>query len=227
LQSIYPEYRWNFTENYPRDKLPWGYWNHPSNHKEFITRLAKKLNIQHLDEWYAISVDQVRKHGGSSMLAQHRGSLIGVLRKVYPDHPWQRWTYYGPHQVVLHKGVSKSQLTLYKLVQSTFGAAYVILNFKHPDLMHRKTNHRVEYDIFVPHLSMAFEYQGEQHYKDIPLRLMAGLSEIQKQRDIHKEQVSTVNGITLIAIPYWWDKSKESLITTILQIRPDVRYSIP
>jgi hypothetical protein len=73
--------------------------------------------------------------------------------------------------------------------------------------------------IIIPSLSLAFEYQGEPHYYDIPIYMS---SRKKKTLDHQKKQISKDFGLTLIPVPFWWDKRQESLISTIRQIRPDV-----
>ena len=74
-------------------------------------------------------------------------------------------------------------------------------------------------DIFLPNEKLAFEYQGEHHYHD--LYSMGSLWQ-QIQRDKEKKEICKQNGITLIEIPYWWDKQLSSLIATIHQQRKDL-----
>jgi hypothetical protein len=72
--------------------------------------------------------------------------------------------------------------------------------------------------IFLPQLSLAFEYQGEHHYFTNYL----GSSEIRQRRDQAKIKFASQLGITLISIPFWWDRSSNSLISTIQYYRPDI-----
>ena len=74
-------------------------------------------------------------------------------------------------------------------------------------------------DIFLPNEQLAFEYQGEQHYHD---KYSIGSRWQQRQRDKEKKEICFENGITLIEIPYWWDKQLSSLIATIHQQRKDL-----
>ncbi len=46
-----------------------------------------------------------------------------------------------------------------------------------------------------------------------------------QERDKQKMQSCLKTGITMIAVPYWWDGSLSSLATTIHYMRPDI--SIP
>lgn len=83
----------------------------------------------------------------------------------------------------------------------------------------------MELDIFIPRLSLAFEYQGEQHYH----QALLGVNDPahRKRLDLEKLLACERLGITLIEIPYWWDRSVESLQMTIKRIRPDLDQSRP
>ena len=78
----------------------------------------------------------------------------------------------------------------------------------------------MELDIFLPTENLAFEYQGEQHYYNLYFMRTDWLQ--QKQRDKQKKEACNENGITLIEIPYWWDRTKDSLMATVKKHRPDL-----
>lgn len=48
-----------------------------------------------------------------------------------------------------------------------------------------------------------------------------------KKRDLHKSALLQEKGITLIEIPYWWNRSYESLLATIHKQRPDLFTEVP
>jgi hypothetical protein len=73
--------------------------------------------------------------------------------------------------------------------------------------------------IFIPELSLAFEYNGESHYTSIPMYL--DLS-VRQQKDQQKKIISREVGITLIEVPFWWQRNEASLIATLRSIRPDI-----
>ena len=95
-------------------------------------------------------------------------------------------------------------------------------NYHHPELQHRGSGRSMELDIFLPKERLAFEYQGEHHYHDIHL-LGSGWN--QKEKDEEKRIACREKEITLIEIPYWWDKQKSSLVSTIQKERSDLLVS--
>src|SRR5688572_26691703 len=117
--------------------------------------------------------------------------------------------------------------------------------------MIHSSGHLMELDVFVEDLKLAFEYQGEQHYK--PVYHMGGDFETQKTIDKEKREACkqvqlysmyslemssqqlipnchinvwmitycmVQNGVTLIEVPYWWDRTKGSLEATVHKVRP-------
>ena len=69
----------------------------------------------------------------------------------------------------------------------------------------------MEVDIFIPSLNKIIEYQGRQHYDDLPSAFSQ--VELYQSRDQLKEYLCKKNGFDLIVIPYWWDQSPSSLFS--------------
>jgi hypothetical protein len=74
----------------------------------------------------------------------------------------------------------------------------------------------MELDIWIPELSLAFEYQGIQHYR-ISNVFESEFLRIQRN-DMEKKKACQYHGITLISIPYWWDYTISSLAATIRMV---------
>src|SRR5690349_11564564 len=75
--------------------------------------------------------------------------------------------------------------------------------------------------VLLPNLGLAFEYQGETHYFSSHL---FGRATDRQSADQIKRQFAGEMGITLISIPFWWDKLPNSLIGTIQLHRPDIYF---
>ena len=79
----------------------------------------------------------------------------------------------------------------------------------------------LELDYFYPELKIAVEYQGQQHYKTKTIFQQSSIEE-DKYRDIQKIVMCKAKGITLIEVPYWWDRKYPSLFATVYNQRPDL-----
>jgi hypothetical protein len=78
-----------------------------------------------------------------------------------------------------------------------------------------------EFDVYIPQYAMAFEYQGETHY--FTTHIFGRASERQLADQI-KRKYARAKGITLIPVPFWWDKSSSTLAATIRYYRPDFAF---
>jgi hypothetical protein len=53
-----------------------GYWKSIENQKNFIKQLEHNFAIKNPSDWYNITIDKVRQHGGKGLLNLYAGSLI-------------------------------------------------------------------------------------------------------------------------------------------------------
>lgn len=97
----------------------------------------------------------------------------------------------------------KSEELMFECVKKVFKNKTVIHQYR-PYFLHYK-NSQLSYDVFVCGKNIAFEYQGEQHFK--PVEIFGGETNYtkQKERDALKAKLSKENNITLIYINYWED----------------------
>jgi hypothetical protein len=103
------------------------------------------------------------------------------------------------------------------MVKQLFPDLRLEVDYKPPDL--KLFSRQLEYDVFIPSLSLAFEYNGEQHYKPS----YKWNSAFAQDRDQQKKIVSKEAGITLVVIPYWWNHSYSFLYDTLVSQRPDLQ----
>jgi hypothetical protein len=118
--------------------------------------------------------------------------------------------------------IGKVQIAMMRCVKLLFPeySKAILYNYKHPDLQCKDTKYSLELDVYIPTLSLALEYQGIQHYTDTAL--FGPQLSLQQLKDQQKKQLAVTKGITLIDVPYWWDRSKDSLAATIMLHRPGI-----
>jgi hypothetical protein len=96
-----------------------------------------------------------------------------------------------------------------------------MLDYKH-EACKFNSGKLMQLDVFIPTLSLAFEYQGGQHYHHSQIY---GSPVKQQMRDNEKKEACNLAGISLICIPYWWNEKIESVAATIQVQRPDIRFA--
>eukprot|EP01114_Cavostelium_apophysatum_P000432 TRINITY_DN10397_c0_g1_i2.p1 TRINITY_DN10397_c0_g1~~TRINITY_DN10397_c0_g1_i2.p1 ORF type:complete len:506 (+),score=124.86 TRINITY_DN10397_c0_g1_i2:145-1662(+) len=211
LQSVYPEYEWkpwNF------EKVPSGFWEDDRNVRSFVEDMAVKLGLKSVEEWVEVPISEVHKLGGTYLIIKYgKGGWLPVLSQIYPNVEWERLQLESRRKM---KTSSKSQNILFKILVEMFPGDDVLIGYPFDDPESNKT---YELDIFIPSLKLAFEYQGVQHYVSSD---RFGDHKTHQRRDAQKKDICDKNGIILIEIPYWWDKSLETLTATILKEAPQV-----
>lgn len=206
LQSIYPE-----TEFLPWlfHQVPSGYWRCLENQKKCLDWISSQLGIETMNQWFLVKPARVKKvKGARGLLAHYEGSLLKALESLYPEFEW-------PNIWNSSQGQKRVSDLLRKLFQSRGEDLDIRLNHKISDPTSKM---QVEFDIYIPSLAVALEYQGDQHYR----QTFRGSLHSQQQRDAEKKEICRNFGISLVEIPYWWDNSLETLITSIQKVRPDI-----
>lgn len=202
LLHNYPNFPvWRLSSN-----VPHGFWNDIKNVRSLVDWLAKKLSIKSLEDWYGVAYVDVEALIGGYLFKKFNG-LILLLATVYPDYPWN-----------IKHSTNKSQQFLIRIAKELFPTAHIQTEYRPPGFVYVDTGEKMQFDIYIPSLSLAMEYQGEHHY--FPVQHQNHLQT--QQRDEEKAKKCQREGITMIIIPYWWDRSKESIKATIHLQRPDL-----
>ena len=151
-------------------------------------------------------------HFSSSSLFFKSFSLIPLLQTIYPDHDW------NPSLFHFRSKKSKQRL-LFSSLLSIFPSQMIIEDYRHPLLLpslllstssEKKAKEALEVDLFMPGVNVAIEYQGEQHYDEIP----SGFCPIDfyQSHDQLKHHLCKLQSIHLISVPYWSSFSPSSLV---------------
>jgi hypothetical protein len=59
------------------------------NQRAFLDRIGSSLGVKTLEDWNNVSKIQFLRVGGALLLEQYDGSLINVLKTLYPDFDWK------------------------------------------------------------------------------------------------------------------------------------------
>ena len=86
LCSIYPEEDWKIYDIYK--KIPISYWNSIDNQKDFLQNvIGKKLNINEYKDWYDITLQQIKDHGGWFFASSYL-NMFELLNQLIPEYSW-------------------------------------------------------------------------------------------------------------------------------------------
>jgi hypothetical protein len=211
IRCIYSEYSWdqNRFRKVPKDKLAVGYWDHLENRINLMKTLKEKFQVEEMEDWYRISMAQIREKYSSIF---DRYSMETLLTDAFPSYNWDI------NKLRAHYPERASQRWLKVTAQNLFPNSELFENFRYQKVC-SNDEPKMEFDLFLPKEKLAFEYQGEHHYYDV---YHVGNHWERTQRDKAKKELCEREGITLINIPYWWDKASESLAATIFELRPDL-----
>jgi hypothetical protein len=213
IMTLYPNNDWKLWKF---TKAPSHYWDDENNVLEYLQWLAVQLKIKNLDDWYEASYNTFKEYHGITVLTRY-GGFLKLLTKFFPNHSWD------PNKFTFRTRWNKSQKQLTDIAKELFfsennaQAKDLQENYKHPELLHAHSKLRMELDIFIPALNLAFEYHGMHHYES---HFIFGDSAEQKARDQEKRTACLKAGIKLVEIPHWLALSKKSVAQTINQQFP-------
>lgn len=189
------DFEWNEWEFLAVSK---NYWDCKINVTCYMNWLGKILGYQKMSDWYLLTTDILSNNKGHSLRKKY--GIINLLKISFPDFDWK---------IEEFEHLSKNQKNLYKIVKKRW--TDVKFNYKHPYMKFKKSNYRMELDIFSPSNLIAIEYQGKQHYESVDF--FGGINGLisSQNRDEEKRLACKDNDICLIEIPYTWDSREESL----------------
>ena len=199
----------------PNPKPP-GYWDEESNILQFLVELKEKFNLKSSDDWLRLSKNQIQTHGGDGLLEKF--SLHQIIQFYNPEFMYDKQysTYLKSSSTFIKRS---SQRWLFLQIKKLFPHEEIVEDFFHNEI-YRQTGTPVQFDVFLVHKNIAFEYHGKHHYEDSP-----GFApvEMYKIRDTEKLALCKKFGIHLIVIPYWWNNRLDSLQISIAENLPQIK----
>ena len=159
-----------------------------------VKELIDKYHITQKKDWYRLPSDSNAKF-----------DLVNTLKLFYPSEKWKKSNFISRTKKI-------TQRLLFSFTRMIYPSLLIFENYFHPKLMNKTIN--FELDIFIPALQIAMEYQGQQHYDDLPAAFGAGI-ELVQSRDRVKERMAKKLTVKIIYIPYWWDLSLSSFQSSL------------
>ncbi len=176
------------------------------------------LSDSYLETWLQILSANASATDWTEALTMRTHAFLSRLDEVADLDPLGPAALSQP-QILAIVEESKSRYRAEQHLFATVSALYpdyqVLRNVRDPDFAFEASGRAMELDIFIPDLDLAFEYQGEQHYR--PVAFFGGEPAFQKikARDAEKRRFFADHDIQLVEVPYTWNGSLESLKTMI------------
>lgn len=143
------------------------------------------------DIWrYADKINENYKNGNYSELERYSYQI--------PDYRWV------------------SEMRTFELTKKILSDQKVIFQHR-PYFLKTNYGSQLSYDIYIPKLKIAIEYQGKQHYE--PVDFFGGSETFleTQRRDVLKAKLSYKAGVKLIYINYWEELTKDLIEKRIKQ----------
>eukprot|EP01127_Copromyxa_protea_P023411 TRINITY_DN873_c0_g2_i2.p1 TRINITY_DN873_c0_g2~~TRINITY_DN873_c0_g2_i2.p1 ORF type:complete len:234 (+),score=29.26 TRINITY_DN873_c0_g2_i2:86-787(+) len=207
LKKLYPHQIWK-----PELLLnvPTSTWQDAEKTRDFLEALEPELFITKKTDWYHVSKKQLLCVGGGSCLLHFNYRMLHMLQFAFPEISWDSTKF-------SNRAKKASQRWLLRRVTEIFAGKQILYDYRHnflsipEDSLFRK---KIEFDIWLPEIRLAIEYQGEHHYRNFT-KFIGGTSidaSKQQMRDASKRNLCAREGIDLVEVPFWWDGHKETLI---------------
>lgn len=189
--------------------VPSKFWNDIKNHRMYGEWFMNVMNIDVKEKWYSITQDDFSDNAGGSLLGMYYGgSPENFVSANFPEFELD---------ITKFKSRMKNQGKLYHFVREIFPNEQIEWNYKH-DKIRSSLNKKLELDIFLPKLNLAFEFNGRQHYYE-PTGFFKGIGRFERTQEhdqLKKDKCIELN-IVLIEVPYTWKGTKEYVVNLLNQ----------
>lgn len=124
------------------------------------------------------------KMGGKCLSVDYVNALTGLIWKCSDGHVWSaRYNDIDQGHWCPGCSGSKNQKLLFSIVSDIFTDCVVLYNYSEFSWLITKSKQKQHIDIYVPHLKLAIEYDGEQHFKPVNF---GGISNVRAEENFKK-----------------------------------------
>jgi hypothetical protein len=74
-------------------RTPRNYYKEQSNQLQALKQIEATLNITQPSDWYKYRANDVIENKGFSIIAQYDGSLLNMLKALYPEVEWDPYRF--------------------------------------------------------------------------------------------------------------------------------------
>jgi len=200
LKKVYPQYKW----------LPWKFkalpkitYRDQAVVREALEYIEAKCEITKPEDWYRISRAQLLELGVESIISQN-GGLYEVLKVSRPNFAWAEENFI----LIRSSGLKTLGIYLRKL--------WPQLEIVHNHVLFDQSS--VSY--FIPSLKLALDFQSSREYLSMAKKENSLLQVIIPQE---KKEFANKSGVAIVFVPFWWDRTLPSLVSTILESNPSLK----
>lgn len=90
VQDTYPDYDW---KEWLFQTAPRRFWLQRRNHRLFMEWLEKRLDIREPEDWYRVTNQDFRDHGGGAFLLHYDSTISAAIMAYRPDYDWKEWMF--------------------------------------------------------------------------------------------------------------------------------------
>eukprot|EP01118_Nematostelium_gracile_P001311 TRINITY_DN1134_c0_g1_i1.p1 TRINITY_DN1134_c0_g1~~TRINITY_DN1134_c0_g1_i1.p1 ORF type:complete len:375 (+),score=67.80 TRINITY_DN1134_c0_g1_i1:56-1180(+) len=112
ISSLFPDHQWNpvLFSNSPRNM-----WNRIEFQRAFLDRLATKLNIQTMEDWYTVTRTLLYQQGAGKLLQRFHNSTFKMMSCVFPEHSWDQHSFGRSKRNKHHSTSQKDALMIHSI----------------------------------------------------------------------------------------------------------------
>ena len=90
LQDVFPDYHW-FEWKFCIASQ--GFYKKIENRKKYIEWLGKILKYKTMEDWYKISIKDIKDNDGAGLIEFYNGSIKKILNEIFSDYEWLEWKF--------------------------------------------------------------------------------------------------------------------------------------